>query len=303
MLFERLAIDWLRESSRSAVSRRMRLTWWEIDGIMRRAVRRGLARRREEIVPLLGVDEKSFQGRKYVTVVCDLTNGHVLHVADNRSRESLDEFYEGLSEAQLAGIEGVAMDMHAPYVASTVEHVPDGSDKIVYDKFHVSQNLSKAVDAIRRSEHKELSGAGDEQLKGTRYGWLRNSDNESAAQKEAMVDLRKSTLRTARGWALKDTFSDFWMYTYGKSAERFFDWWHGWAIRSRLDPMKKVAKTLKAHLKNLLTYFKCPITNAMSESVNSKIQWIKYMARGFRSREGFRNAIYFHCGGLDLYPH
>ena len=67
--------------------------------------------------------------------------------------------------------------------------------------------------------------------------------------------------------------------------------------------MKKVARSLNAHLKNLLTYFKQPITNGMSESVNSKIQWIKYMSRGFRSREGFRNAIYFHCGGTDLYAH
>ena len=86
-LFERLAIDGLRESSRLAVSRRIRLTWPEIDGIMQRAVRRGLARPREEVVPLLGVDEKSFQGRRYVTAVCDLTNDRASRVSDDRRRD------------------------------------------------------------------------------------------------------------------------------------------------------------------------------------------------------------------------
>jgi transposase len=302
-LFERLAIDWMQEVGRSAVARRMGLTWDEADGIMQRAVRRGLARRGPEVVQELGVDEKSFQkGHEYVTVVCNLSAGTVLYVGDDRKQASLDAFYEGLSAEQLAAIKAVAMDMWDPYVRSTLEHVPDAADKIVYDKFHVAKHLGEAVDKVRRAEHKELKAEGDERLTGTRYQWLRNPlhfEDEDWAEFQV---LRESKLRTARAWALKEMFMELWGYRYVGVAKRFFESWYNWAIRSRLPPLKKVARMLKERLPNLLTYLKHPITNAMSESLNAKIQWIKYTARGFRSRSGFRTAIYFHCGGLDLYP-
>jgi transposase len=302
-LFERLAIDWMQEAGRSAVARRMDLSWDEADGIMQRAVRRGLARRRSVVTPYLGVDEKSFQkGHEYVTVVCDLRAGHVLYVADDRKQESLRTFYAGLTPEQLSGIQGVAMDMWEPYVTATLAAVPEAEQKIVFDKFHIAGHLSKAVDKVRRTENKKLQAAGDKRLKGTRYQWLRNPLNFSKEKWKEFATLRNSKLRTARAWALKETLMEFWGYQYAKAAKRLFSKWYDWAIRSRLDPIRKVAHMLKARLPNLLTYFKHPITNAMSESLNSKIQWIKYTARGFRSREGFRTAIYFHCGGLDLYP-
>jgi transposase len=106
-LFEALAIDWLRETSQQAVARRLGLSWAEVHGIMERAVRRGLERRGQEVIAYLGVDEKSFQKRhEYVTVVCDLGARRVLDVGDGRGRASLDQFYEGLSEEQLAGSRG-----------------------------------------------------------------------------------------------------------------------------------------------------------------------------------------------------
>lgn len=302
-LFERLAIDWMREVGRAAVARRMGLSWSESHGIMRRAVRRGLARRREENYPLLGVDEKSFQkGHEYVTIVNDLTRNVVLYVGDDRTQASLDGFYDSLTDAQKSAVEAVAMDMCQAYVASTSAKLPDGASKIVFDKFHIAKLLSEALDKVRREENKRLQAAGNEQLVGTRYVWLRNPLNESAEQAMAAKSLRKSLLATARAWRLKETFMDFFNYRYAANARKFFDRWYAWARRSRLDPIKKVAKTLKSRLANLLTYCRIPITNAASESLNSKIQWIKYTARGFRSRQGFKTAILFHCGGLDLYP-
>jgi len=114
-LFEALAIDWLRQASVSAVAKQMRITWDEAAGIQKRAVRRGLARRRLEAPRYVGVDETSFQKRhEYVTVVSDLEGTRVLHVADDRTRESLDAFWEGLSVEQRAGVRGVAMDDMGP---------------------------------------------------------------------------------------------------------------------------------------------------------------------------------------------
>jgi hypothetical protein len=95
---------------------------------------------------------------------------------------------------------------------------------------------------------------------------------------------------------------DFFNYRQEKRARDFFNDWYVWASRSRLKPVIKLAKTLNARLGTLLNYGKWPISNAKTEALNSKIQWIKYTARGFRSRDGFRRAIFFHCGGLDLYP-
>lgn len=109
---------------------------------------------------------------------------------------------------------------------------------------------------------------------GTRNVWLRNPLNESAEQAKAAKSLRKSLLATARAWRLKETFMDFFNYRYAANARKFFDRWYAWASRSRLDPIKKAAKTLKSRLANLLTYCRLPITNAASESLNSKIQWI-----------------------------
>jgi transposase len=302
-MFERLAIDWMREVGRSAVARRMNLTWDQADGIMQRAVQRGLKRRENQVVARIGVDEKSFQRRhEYVTTVCDLDRGHVLYVGDHRRQETLEVFYKQLTSEQLDGIEAVAMDMWDPYIAATRKYVPQAEDKIVFDKFHISKQLNEAVDKVRKQEHKLLRATDDERLKGTKYAWLRNPDNFTNKSWRDFATLRNSTLRTARGWAIKETFRKFWDYVYPGAAKNFFQRWYNWSVRSRLKPMKDVAKMLKRRLANVMTYFQHPITNAMSESLNSKIQWIKYTAHGFRSREGFRNAIYFHCGGLDLYP-
>jgi len=96
---------------------------------------------------------------------------------------------------------------------------------------------------------------------------------------------------------------DFFRYFCEADALHFFREWHAWASRCRLKPMQRLAKTLKSRLTTLLNWCRWPITNAITEGLNSKIQWIKYTARGFGSRDGYRRAIFFHCGKLDLYPH
>jgi hypothetical protein len=89
-------------------------------------------------------------------------------------------------------------------------------------------------------------------------------------------------------------------YVYERPARKHFRWWHNWAVRSRLQPMIEVARMLKRRFENIITYLRHRITNAASESINAKIQWVKYTARGFRNKQNFVHAIYFHCGGLDM---
>jgi transposase len=303
LLFERLVIDWLKAASQKAVAERLGLSWDEIHAIMERAVARGLKRREAEAIPYLGVDEKAFRkGHRYATLVTDLSHSRVLYVAEERKQASLDGFWPTLTPDQTASIQGVAIDMCQAYENSIREHLPGADDKIVYDKFHVAKNLGEAVDQVRRAENKQLQAEGDNRLVGTRYDWLRNPDGMDNQQWRAFGALRRSKLKTARAWALKEQAMVLWDYRYERPARKHFDWWYRWATHSRLTPMIKKARMLKSRLKGVLTYLKHGITNAASESLNSKIQWVKYTARGFRNFQNFATAIYFHCGGLDLSP-
>ena len=302
-LFEALAIEWLKAASQKAVAGLMKLSWDEIHGIMERAVKRGLERRKAERVSHIGIDEKAFRkGHNYLTLVNDLSGSRVLYVAEDRKQASLDGFWGTLTAEQIASIEALAMDMWDPYIASVREHVPEADGKIVFDKFHVAQHLGEAVDRVRRKENQTLKASGDDRLTGTRYDWLRNPAAMEPKDRREFTELRKSGLKTARAWALKETAMALYNYVYQRPARKHFRWWHNWAVRSRLPPMIETARMLKRRFENIITYLRHPITNAASESINAKIQWVKYTARGFRNKQNFVHAIYFHCGGLDLTP-
>jgi len=302
-LFEALVIDWLKEASLAAVADLLNLSWQAVSGIQQRAVARGLARRAQRLPRRLGVDETSYQKRhEYVTVVIDQEAGTVVHVADGRGRETLDTFFDTFSWEERAEVESVAMDMWPAYIASVGTKIPGAQDKIAYDKFHVAQHLSQAVDQVRRQENRTLVAEGDEQLKGTKYLWLRHPDRLSDEAWQAFEPLRESALKTARAWAIKELAMSLWRYHARGWARRAWLAWFKWAIRSRLEPIREVASMIKRHLNGILNAIVLGVTNARSEGINAKIQWIKYTARGFRNRERFRTAIYFHLGGLELYP-
>ncbi len=302
-LFEALVIDWLLEASFAAVARQLQLSWDQVAGIQDRAVRRGLARRDREAPKRIGVDETSFQKRhEYVTTVNDLDQSVVLFVGEDRKQTTLDAYFEPLGEPGCAGLEAVAMDRWSPYIASTREHVPDADRKIVFDKFHVAKHLGDAVDRVRRQENKALRAEGDDRLVRTKYQWLQNPDRMSRKQWQAFAPLRDSVLKVARAWAIKESAMGLWGYVSRGWATRMWTRWYSWAIRSRLEPIKRVARMIKRHWEGVINAATTDVTNARSEGMNSKIQWIKRQACGFRNRARFRNAIYFHLGGLDLYP-
>jgi transposase len=236
--------------------------------------------------------------------VCDLEARCVLYVADDRKQQSLEAFWAlGLTEPQRQGLVGIAMDMWAPYIQATRVRIPDADAKIVFDVFHCAKHLNEGVDRVRRAEHQALRAVGDTRLTGTKYTWLRNPTHFRPDQWRAFKALRTSKLQVARAWALKEAAANLWMYRSVPAARAFFKRWYFWATHSRLKPMIEKARLLKRHLPNILTYLTHRITNATAEGLNSKIQWIRYTARGFRNRAHFKTAIYFHCGKLDLYPH
>ncbi len=301
--FERLAIDLLRECSITGAAGLLRLTWDEAWGIKERAVARGLSRRTQEVVPHLGIDEKAIAKRhRYLTVVADLEQSRVLYLAEDRKQESLDGFWATLTPKQRASIEAITMDMWEPYVQSTRAHVADADGKIVFDKFHVVKHVHDAVDRVRRTEQRVLKQTNDRRLTGTKYLWLMRPKEMTAEQRATFRALQHTDLKVARAWTLKERFRQFWNYTYCGAAQKFFSRWFWQATHSRLAPMSAVAKLIRRHLPNVLTYVRHGITNAGVEALNATIQWVKKTARGFRNVEHFKTAIYFHCGRLDLYP-
>lgn len=304
ILMECMVINVLRECSTIEGARRiLRLSWDEVWGVMSRAVVRGQARKEERVIPFLGVDEKAFRkGHKYMTVVCDLEGATVEYVADDRKSGSLTGFWKNLSKKQLKGIKAVAMDMWVPYFKSTIANVPDAVRKIVFDRFHIMGHMVKAVDTVRKQEHRSLRSAGNEILKGTKYLWLYSEENLPDRRRPALEALKGMELKVGRAWAIKESLRQLWNYVSPGWALRFFKKWYFWATHSHLEPVAKVARMLDAHLKNILTYCRHRVTNAVAEGLNSKIMSIKRRAGRYRNPEHFKTAIYFFCGGLDLYP-
>jgi len=163
--------------------------------------------------------------------------------------------------------------------------MPAASHKIVHDRFHIMQH----VDKVRRQEHRELLSQEDERLEGTKYIWLYREENLPDKPDHL---LKATNLKVAKAWAMKESLSGLWNYLSTGWAKRFMKRWLTWVRKSDLPPMRKLGKMLSRH----------QITNGAAEGLNSKIMAIKRRACGYRYREHFKTAIYFFCGGLDLYP-
>nr|BFD68991.1 ISL3 family transposase [Bdellovibrio sp. HAGR004] len=302
LLFERFAIDvMIAAKSIKEAAKLLGLSWDQVHHIQSRAVERGLAHRNLDKIKNVGIDEKSFlKGHKYALLMVDIDGKRILDVVEGRTLESANQLWSRIPEEVRTGVDAVAMDMWDAFITSAKTNAPQAN--IVHDKFHISKYLNEAVDKVRRAEHRDLMRDGDETLKGAKYLFLKNPANMSDNEKEKFKNLRMNNLKAGRAWSLKEQFSDFWNYSYKASAEKFFKQWYWWATHSRLKPMVDVAKLMKRHLNNILTYLRHQITNAMMEGFNSKIQSIKANARGFRNFANYRIAILFYCGRLNLYP-
>jgi transposase len=304
ILFERLAIDVLlaTQTVTGAMSI-LRINWDQTWNIVQRAVRRGQDRKENKPLPRIGIDEKAFaKGQSYMTLLYDLDNSTVEAISDGNDTESGKACFSQLSSEQIQSVEAVAMDMSAAYVKATKQSIPLAEGKIVHDRFHVMQLATKAVDKVRRGEHRQLKQDDDNRLAKTKYIWLKSQENLTEKQRSLLEEVFTLQLETGKAWAYKEMLRDLWEHNDAASATTYFKDWYRRVIHTKLEPMKKVARTIKERIENVVSYCTHGITNAVAEGMNSKIMSIKRRVGGYRNRENFKTAIFFHCGGLDLYP-
>jgi transposase len=304
LLFECFALDILCTAQvQSRAAELLRLTPEQVNYLMQRAVERGLERRDFlRPIPHLMVDEKSLQtGHHYVSVLSDGTHGAVLEVVEHRTNEATNDlFARALSAPQKAAVKVVTLDMWPPFATAARTQLPAAD--LVYDRFHLSEHLNAAVDQTRRQEHKRLSQTGDERLKQTRYLWLRAPQSLSEKQQEQLETLCQSELETVAAWRLKEEFRGFFDCRSEEAATTFFHAWYERVKELGNFRLSKVAKMFKEHWSGLIAYLRHRVSNGLAESVNGRIQQLKTKARGFKSWFGYRRAILFHLGQLDLYP-
>jgi transposase len=301
--FEAQAIDWLKEASVSAVARKLRISWGAARRIIERAVKRGLERRQATAVTHLAVDEVSFRKRhRYLTIISDQQSGHVLCVREDRRIDSLAGYFEQLTPEHRSSIKTISMDMFPAYIIAVERWIENARDKLCFDKFHVAQYLSRAIDAVRHAESAALRSAGDNRLKGSRFLWLTHPKKLKRRKRERFVELRDSSLKTARAWAIKQVAMSLWEYRSPTWARKAWNRWLSWAQRCRLEPVKKAARQIRNQLYGIINAIVHRRTNARAENINGRIQKVKARANGFRTCESFTAAILFHLGGLSLYP-
>ena len=305
LLFERFAIDVLSSTQNVKGAQSILQTGWQQTwNILRRAVERGQSRKEERAIPRLGIDEKSFaKGQSYFTLLYDIDHRTVEAISEGHDAEAADACFSQLSPSQIDAVEAIAMDMSAAFIKSAKANIPLAEEKIVHDRFHVMKLATEAVDKVRRQENRELKRAEDKRLTGTRFLWIKSQENLTEKQQSRFDKVFSQKLRTSKAWFYKELLRDLWNHDSAAQATGYFKSWYRSVIHTKLDPMKKVARTIKDRLQNVVTYCTHGITNAVAEGINSKIQAVKRRVGGYRNRNNFKIAIYFYCGGLNLYPH
>jgi len=204
-MMEAWVIQVLRSaSSVSKAAELLHLSWDVVDGVMKRAVERGLLRREKEPIQHLGIDEKSIsQGHHYATVISDLDDRRAWEVMERRDGSSADAAMASLSPEQREAVEAVAMDMWPAYMRAAADALPHA--RVVHDKFHIAKYLNEAVDKVRRKENSQLLTKGDTRLKGSKYLWLRGFKDLRSTDARSFRKLYAAALKTSRAWALKES--------------------------------------------------------------------------------------------------
>lgn len=303
LLFERLCVEILQQSTVEGTAKILRLSWKEAMHLMERAVDRGKARKEQKLPQELGIDDKHVgKSHPFLTVLYDLKHGTVIDALETRKDGPLRNFLLQFPVEQIEQVKAVAADMWEPYTRVVYSTIPDGFMKLVYDRFHIMKHANSAVDKVRAQENRELKAQGDERLVGAQALFRYAEENLPEKYQERFAALRQADLKTGRAWAIKENLRALWKCTDEVTGKQHFALWLDWAKNSGLAPIKELARLVAAHSQGILNYFRHRITSATCEGLNNAIATLSKRAYGYRNLTNLRTALLFHLGGLDLYP-
>jgi transposase len=267
MLFEAFVLRLAKEMPICQIADLVGETDTRIWRIVRGHVKRAYEKKTFEATAKIGADETSSRkGHNYVTVFADMDSGGVLFATEGKDSGTLKAFAEEMPKhaADAGQIKEITMDMSVPFISGASAYFPNAG--VTFDKFHVIQALNKAQDEVRRTEQKK-----NPLLNRSRYIWLKNPENLTAEQKKKLETLRFENLKTAKVYQMKLTFQDIYRHVKEPAAaEAAIKKWLSWAVRSRLEPIKRFAKTVKNHWAGILRYFESRLTSGAMEGDHPK---------------------------------
>jgi transposase len=296
---------WARHLSWRQTARSFQTSWEAVYRSIEWFVEWGLARRQLEGVQAIGIDEihwgKGLRADNFLTVIYQI-DGHcrrLLWVGRRRTQAALRRGLDALGAEVVGGLRFVCSDMWKPYLQVIARRASQALH--VLDRFHITMHLNQAVDQVRRAESARLRGKPlAARLKKMRWKLLRRGSRVRGAARLKLHRLLASKLATGRAWDLKETFQHFWRYKSCHWAGGFLDYWTERALRSRLEPMRKVARMLRRHESLILNWFKAKgeISNGAVEGLNNKIRVVTRRSYGFRTYRAMEMALYHNLGRL-----
>lgn len=296
---------WGRRLSWRETAQVFQTSWEAVYRSVEWFVQWGLAHRVLQGVEAVGIDEihwgRGKRAGNFLTVIYQIDAGcrRLLWVGKRRTQATLRCGLKELGPEVVQGIRYVCSDMWKPYLQVIAQQV--GHACHVLDRFHITRHLNEAVDQVRRGESSRLRAAGKvESLKHTRWTLLRRGSRVRGRARQKLNALLRSKLATARAWEWKETFAHFWTYKSLPWAEAFLDYWCSRVLRSRLEPMKKVARMLRSHEPLILNWFRAKgeISAGTVEGLNNKIRVVTRRSYGFRTYEAMEIALYHTLGRL-----
>jgi len=300
--FEQMAAYLAQRTDKTTVSSLMRVAWTTVGSIVTRVVERLGPADRLDGLTVIGVDELSYRRHhEYVTVVIDHTKGDVVWVKEGKSADTLRQFFADLGPERAARLEAVTIDMSAAYIQAVTEATPEAL--LVFDRFHVQRLAHDALDAVRREQMRDILDADlRKAVKGVRFVLQKNPWNLRQAEKATLANVQRQNRSLYRAYLLKETLVDILDRRQANVAERLLDEWIRWAVRSRLRPFKKLARTIRRYKEGILAYVRTGLSNGRAEGLNGKIRTITRRSFGFHSAQSLIGMIFLCCAGLVLHP-
>ncbi len=300
--FEWFLADWAKRLSWKETASIFGTSWDTVYRAVQMAVLWGLLHRDLTDVTAIGVDEIARQkGHKYVTLVYQINGDQkrLLWVGDKREETTLDAFFTWFGKERTDKLEAICSDMWKPYIKVIKARASEAVH--VLDRFHIMSNMGKAIDKVRAQESRKLEEDGYEPLlKKSRFILLKRPENLTENQEAKLADLLKYNLKSLRAYLLKEDFQNFWLYTSPAWAGKFLERWCTRTMRSKIEPMKDIAKMLRRHKDLILNWFEMngQISAGIVEGFNTRAKLTIRKSFGFRSYKVLRIALLHQLGDL-----